>query len=139
MSKRDKNKKRFRKQQNAANREWQKQNAVDCFVAKLLKEDEDVGTPLGGKAKKSSGRNHKAYRADLAKPGKLTPFQSLAVKLNGGEVKKTRAIRRPAREIKKYYFPSEGLACLYLPRESEAPPQAGWRWSGSLRCWVKLS
>lgn len=127
-----KRKRKFVARQNAANREWVKQDAADRFAHELLREtvDEEV-TPIKPHYK-GKGRDHRNMRRGKPHNGKLDLIQTIAC-MGQKEAKPPKPVRRPAREVRRLYYPTYGVA---FTSEKPADP-TGWIYSKSLRGWAR--
>lgn len=116
----------------AANREWLKQDAANRYAYQLLREssDEEV-TPIKPHYK-GKGKDHRNMRRGKPHGGKLDIVQAIAC-IGQEDVKHPKPVRRPAREIRKLYYPTYGVA---FTSDKPSDP-SGWIYSKSLRGWVR--
>lgn len=116
----------------AANREWLKQDAANRYAYQLLREssDEEV-TPIKPHYK-GKGKDHRNMRRGKPHNGKLDIVQAIAC-IGQKPAKVSKPVRRPAREVRKLYYPTYGVA---FTSDKPLDPN-GWTYSRSLRGWVR--
>lgn len=116
----------------AANREWLKQDAADRFAHNLLRETVEEKIEPIKPHYKGQGKDHRNMRRGKPHGGKLDIVQAIAC-IGQKDVKHPKPVRRPAKEVRKLYYPTYGVA---FTSDKPSDP-TGWIYSKSLRGWVR--